>query len=206
MRATSLLLLGTALASTFVALPIPQDPKPQDPAEASKTAAVTLLFVQSAARVTYDSASSSLTLEGVSPVVTFFTDRPARLAGHMLLSGFVKMWGQGDDSFDQDPPNAALSVLEEGKGEVHNAVVTLYSPRMNEGRLTYRVKVLEGELPATGGASSLFIDGLLQGGGRGAALGAVGGAIAGDAGKGAAIGAAMGATKSFLDRPRRRRY
>ena len=56
---------------------------------------------------------------------------------------------------------------------------------------------MEGELPATGGTSSLFIDDLFtesekKGAGRGAVTGAIFGAAAGDVGAGAAIGAGIG--------------
>ena len=40
-----------------------------------------------------------------------FTDRPARLAGHMQTSKFVPLWSQGKDSFLKDNPNATLSVF-----------------------------------------------------------------------------------------------
>lgn len=39
-----------------------------------------------------------------------------------------------------------------------NVVVTLREPRLEGSELSYRVDVLEGEIPARGGASSLFID------------------------------------------------
>ena len=39
-----------------------------------------------------------LTLNGV-PSVIYFSDRPARIAGHMSLSSFIKMWNKGSDSF-----------------------------------------------------------------------------------------------------------
>ena len=37
-------------------------------------------------------------------------------------------------------------------------VVVLHEPRLSDGDLTYRVDVLNGTLPATGGPCSLFID------------------------------------------------
>jgi hypothetical protein len=158
--------------------------------------AMTLLFVQSAKGISYDSVANTLTLEPVSPVVIFFSDRPYRIAGHVLLPAFLQMWDEGADSFKKDPPNASLSVLD--GGQVTSAIIEIANPQLSNDRLTYQVvNVLEGDLSSSGGVSSLFIDGLLQpgglrGGARGAAGGAIIGAIAGDAGKGAAIGAGVG--------------
>jgi hypothetical protein len=112
------------------------------------------LFVQSARRMRY--AKGQLTLVDVSPITVVFSDRPERLAGHMLTNDFVPFWSEGDDSFEQDPPNADLAVLAGTQDD--NVVVTLHEPRLDGVDLTYRVDVLEGDLPATGGPSSLFID------------------------------------------------
>ena len=118
-----------------------------------------LLFVQSAEGVVFE--GETLTLKGVSPAVLFFRDRPQRVAGHVALPGFLKAWDEGKDSFADDPPNAALSIV--GNGQVSNLVVEISNPQLQGDELTYNVRVLEGEPPATGGTSSLFIDGLFSG-------------------------------------------
>jgi len=113
------------------------------------------LFVQSAHGVSY--SDGVLTLKGVSPLTILFSDRPERLAGHMTTASFVPFWSdEGGDSFESDPPNATLSVLE-GE-EVGDAVVELHNPRLEGEDLSYNVKVLEGRVPASAGAASLFID------------------------------------------------
>ena len=112
------------------------------------------LFVQTSAGMQY--ADGVLTLTDINPITVLFSDRPERLAGHMATDDFVPFWSEGDDSFKSDPPNADLALLEDGK--VENVVVTLHDPKLEGGNLSYRVDVLEGELPASGGASSLFID------------------------------------------------
>ena len=164
-------------------------PKPSQAADYDQVA-MSLLFVQSARGLAYDASKGTLALQGIGPVVTFFTDRPYRIAGHVSLPGFLAAWNEGSDSFEADPPNADLSILQQGK--VQSAVIELSNPRVIASRLTYNVKVLDGELPASGGACSLFIDNLFRGAARGAAGGAIIGAACGDAGKGAAIGAAVG--------------
>jgi hypothetical protein len=112
------------------------------------------LFVQSAGRMRY--AKNTLTLVDISPITVVFSDRPERLAGHMLTNDFVPFWSEGENSFEQNPPNADLAVLEGDRDA--NVVLTLHEPRLQGRDLTYRIDVLEGEPPATAGATSLFID------------------------------------------------
>jgi hypothetical protein len=172
---------------------------------AQGNAAVSLLFVQNAASVSYDKTRQTLTLHNVNPNVIFFSDRPYRIAGHVLLKGFVELWDEGTDSFKEDPPNANLSIL--AGEQVHSAVIEIAEPKVTGKTLTYRVvKVLEGDLPSRGDVSSLFIDGLFDGrsGLKGAAGGALIGAISGDAGKGAAIGAAVGVVGGAVRRDQER--
>ena len=163
-------------------------------AQPNPTTQVELLFVQNAEAVVYE--NGTLTLKGVSPSVIFFSDRPERIAGHVVLPGFLQAWDEGKDSFADNPPNATLSII--GEAIVTSAVLEIANPQLRGDELSYEiVQILDGELPSTGGTSSLFIDGLfsdseLRGAGRGAAVGAIFGAATGDMGKGAAIGAGIG--------------
>ena len=97
----------------------------------------------------------TLTLNGV-PNVIYFSDRPARKAGHLSLEKFVESWNKGIDSFKEDPPNATLSILE--KDEAKNVVVELYSVENKNGSLHFKVVDLEGNITGSFEASSLFID------------------------------------------------
>ncbi len=119
--------------------------------------ATSFLFVQNAEGVSFDKEKGTMTLKGVSPSMTFFTDRPQRAAGHVPTSHFVKMWSEGQDNFKADPPNANLSILGDKEGAT-NIVVELMNPQFKDGNLTYDIKVLDGEPPAEGGLSALFID------------------------------------------------
>lgn len=114
------------------------------------------LFVQTAQGMTFDAGSQRLTLTGVSPVTLFFTDRPERVAGNMPTAKFVPFWSEGPDSFQSDPPNADVSIVEDG--QLRQTVVELQDPRLDGDALSYAVKVIEGEMPATGAEVSLFID------------------------------------------------
>ncbi len=51
--------------------------------------------------------------KGVNPSTIYFTDRPARLAGHLLTTRFLPLWDEGKDRFLRDPPNATLSPFPE---------------------------------------------------------------------------------------------
>jgi hypothetical protein len=114
------------------------------------------LFVQSAKGITYDKASSKITLTGVSPVTVFFTDRPERVAGNMKTTAFIPFWSAGKDSFKSDPPNADISFIDADK--VRQVVVELQDPVLNGDNLTYTVKVLQGDMPAKDVDVSVFID------------------------------------------------
>ena len=123
-------------------------------AEAPKTDEVQLLFVQSASSGAYD--GKTLTLNGV-PSTLYFSDRPKRIVGHLNTGSFVEQWSKSKDSFEADPPNAVLSILD--KDGASDAVVELSSPRFEGDQLSYQVKLLEGTPPKTFATAALFIDG-----------------------------------------------
>lgn len=114
------------------------------------------LFVQTAQGMTYDAEAMRLTLTGVSPVTLFFTDRPERVAGNMSTAKFVPFWSEGPDSFQSDPPNADVSIIEDGA--LRQTVVELQDPKLEGDTLSYAVKIIQGDMPATGAEVSVFID------------------------------------------------
>jgi len=114
------------------------------------------MFVQTAEAVTSDGAT--MTLLGVTPSTLYFSDRPQRIVGHMATTDFVELWGEGENSFEEDPPNAVLAFLEPGDDAPEDAVVIIRHPRLTDGQLSYSVEVLEGVLPDKSGPITLFID------------------------------------------------
>src|SRR6476620_3086537 len=84
------------------------------------------LFVQTAAAMTSDGAS--ITLLGLSPSTLYFAARPQREVGHMASRRFVELWGEGDNSFATNPPNAVLSFAEPGDRPPEDAVVVIDDP------------------------------------------------------------------------------
>ena len=66
--------------------------------------------------------------------------------------------GEGDNSFEQDPPNAVLSFAEPGERPPKDVLVVLRTPAMDGAELRYTVEVLDGSLPNTTGPCALLID------------------------------------------------
>src|SRR6266702_3078257 len=114
------------------------------------------LFVQSAHGLT--TSNGSVTFHGLAHSTLFFADRPQRVVGHLSSKKFVDQWGEGEDSFADDPPNAVVSFLEDGDAVPEEVTMTISDPQLEGDTLTYKVNILDGTLPATAGPCSLFID------------------------------------------------
>jgi hypothetical protein len=112
------------------------------------------LFVQTAHNMSYD--DGRLSLHTLAPTTLFFSDRPDRVTGHISSEEFVDSWDQGDDSFSSNPPNAVLSIFHPDM--VSDVVVELMDPVLEGHQLSYSVVILDGEMPAEGGPTALFID------------------------------------------------
>ena len=74
----------------------------------------------------------------------------------MKTTSFVPFWSTGKDSFLSDPPNADISLVN--GHTVQQVVVVLQNPVLQGENLAYKVKVLEGEMPARANDASVFID------------------------------------------------
>ena len=146
------LLLGLGIAPVLSNFMIKTAIAAEDKSAAKEE--VNLLFVQTARASTL--ADGVLRLKDVSPATLLFSDRPDRVTGHEPTEDFVADWGVGDDSFKENPPNAALSILI--GDEPQEVVVELMSPRIEGSDLVYDVKVLDGNKKVSGGVTSLFID------------------------------------------------
>lgn len=114
------------------------------------------MFVQSAAAV--ECTEDRMTLRGVAQSTVYFSDRPERVVGHIATSNFVTIWGEGDDSFEDDPPNAVLAFAEGGHAVPSDIVIEITEPMLDGEDLTYKITVLEGEPPARAEGCTLFID------------------------------------------------
>ncbi len=123
-----------------------------DPNAAPHT--IEALFVQTSHGMSY--ADGVLTLERLGPTALLFSDRPDRVTGHIPSGEFIESWGQGEDSFASNPPNAVVSIFQ--ADAVHDVVVVLTDPQYDGTDLTYQVDILDGEMPELGGETALFID------------------------------------------------
>ena len=112
------------------------------------------LFVQTAHSMSFE--DGQLTLHTMAPTTLFFSDRPDRVTGHITSQEFVDSWDKGPDSFETNPPNAVLSIFHPDM--VSDIVVELMEPELSGNDLSYDVVILDGEMPASGGPSALFID------------------------------------------------
>jgi hypothetical protein len=114
------------------------------------------MFVQTARSMSSD--GTTLRLNEITPSTLYFSDRPKRVVGHMSTIDFVKLWGEGDNSFEEDPPNAVLAFLEPGDQAPEDAVVVIKQPHLENGDLSYSIETLEGTVPPQTGPVTLFID------------------------------------------------
>ena len=128
-----------------------------------------LMFVQTAEDFKADPAKSTFRLVKVNQQTLYFSDRPQRIAGHIKMADYLKEWTAqaGKDNFKADPPNATLSVYEPGQADSTVVVVELTNPVVEGADLVYKYKIINGKLPAKGGATALFIDWIGVGGGVG---------------------------------------
>lgn len=135
-----LMLLGLALAAGLAYLALGEAPSP------------TFLFVQQADSGTFELADDTnpdeyiLTLEGVWPETTYFSDRPQRIAGTMSNEAFLGLEGM---FVSDDPPNAAVVVSDATSKEEDVIIVELMNPQysMDTSTLTYTARLLDEKLP-----------------------------------------------------------
>jgi hypothetical protein len=78
------------------------------------------------------------------------------MALHLLTEHLLEEWSLG--SFAKDPPNATVSVLSKNGTWVRHALVELRDPHLEGDRLTFNVRVLEGELASADEPASVFVD------------------------------------------------
>jgi hypothetical protein len=143
---------------------------------AAEDAKPMLMFVQISDDLKVDPQAKTLRLVNVGQQTLYFSDRPVRLAGHVKMTDYLEEWTKkaGKDNFAGDPPNATLSVYEPNQPDNTLAVVEISEPKVDGSDLVYKYELLDGKLPAVGGATSLFIDWIGVGGGVGVGYHGVG--------------------------------
>lgn len=111
------------------------------------------LFILTADTGTFE--EGTLTLNG-TPIVAFYSLGAKRHAGHFFLGTFIEMWNTKAVILKTDPPRGTLNVLD-NKGS-NSCVIELSDPVGTINTVTFKARVLEGELPASFDSSSLFLD------------------------------------------------
>ncbi|KWV53709.1 hypothetical protein AS026_03420 [Rhizobium altiplani] len=149
--------LGILTASTSIAEDAITAPATKSIGTSStqKTELVPSLIVMNSDGATLK--GDTLTLTSISNNSILFADRPVRSAGHALTTHLLEEWAQGG-SFEKDPPNATVSVLNKDASSVEDAVVVLKEPKLEGANLTFKVDILEGSLARADGPASIFID------------------------------------------------
>jgi hypothetical protein len=179
----ALLLAAAVLVLTACGKPSPTTTTAAPAAAPASAAAGTapageaqLMFVQVADDLKVDAAKSTIRLVKVNQATLYFSDRPKRIAGHMPMARYLQEWSAtaGPDNFRTDPPNATLSVYEPGQSENTLAVLKINKPVVEGPDLVYTYNLIEGKMPAGGGATALFIDWIGVGGGVGPGFHGVG--------------------------------
>ena len=126
----------------------------------------TFLYVQTAHSGTLSAEKAdgrrTLTLNDVSPVTVYFSDRPERITGHEPTEDFIAGWKQGQDSFAVNPPNAALDIISEDSQSLFIVELMRATHDPQTHTLEYEIIILDnesgGEVPSTFGEAALFID------------------------------------------------
>lgn len=139
-----LLLIGsTLLCSVCFAQIITRAPSVTTQAD---TASLRLFFIQTAqtASIQPDPNKSgyyTLTLTGINPYITYFSDRPNRIKGIAPTDNFVKAWSVGGNSYAQNNPNAVITAAKIDQTinqNSNNYVVSLSSPVYDQRNLQIR--------------------------------------------------------------------
>lgn len=107
-------------------------------------------------------ADNVLTLND-APLVIYFADRPVRKAGHLTLEQFANLWDSGENAFEKDPPSGQLSISEESDKDesgIGHAVVILEKPKVKGDSISFKVSIIDGDIPATFEKATVYIDSL----------------------------------------------
>lgn len=106
------------------------------------------------------SDTGTLVMKGLQDDAVYFAERPGRNSGTYTLDEFELIWNgrQMQESMSVDPPNALLSVRDGANSEI--AVVEILAGKFAGKTATFRVVLLEGDIPNSFGACTLVIDAL----------------------------------------------
>src|SRR3990167_3150972 len=93
----------------------------------------------------------TLTLQGVDDKVLYFSDRPVRKAGFITMTQLMGDWAKGKNSFQANPPNAAIvhaALKTNEKGIAQAIPVELTNPVVTANGWTFDLQDLKGKITA----------------------------------------------------------
>lgn len=108
-----------------------------------------------------------LTLKNIHPNVSFISERPQRKTGTLPNERFIQEWyGQAKDSFKNNPPNAFLHGLQDGKKEKVDANAKAKAkPKANQPPpepivVNYAIQLSEPKLDTKANTITYVVNGL----------------------------------------------
>ena len=114
------------------------------------------LFVQDAKGV--ELRKESIILKEPNDHLIFFCDRPVREAGFLTWDAFMDSVTSGENSFAENPPNAALTIVDK-EGKIHELILFLMDKPVKEGnKITFPVEYIIGGPYPIDGKVVMFID------------------------------------------------
>mgnify|MGYP000700440270 CR=1 FL=1 len=125
----------------------------------------TFLFVLRAdtGSIAKTDAGYTLTLKGMDDKVLYFSDRPVRKAGFITVTQFMNDWAKGNNSFQANPPNAAIvhaALKTNGKGFAQAISVELKNPIATTDGWVFHLTDLQGKISVGDyDRISIFVDG-----------------------------------------------
>ena len=166
----NLLLLSLTLVIFLITSTVTIQISAQEGQDPTNSSIVKFLFIQhgeSGIISKINSTTYSLHLNDLADNVILFSDRPNRIVDTQSIQEFIGNWTQGEDSFEIDPPNAALTFLEDDNQKIDALVIELYNIEYDEEQniLKYDFTFLDNttaaslpDLPYKTGESILVID------------------------------------------------
>ena len=116
--------------------------------------------------ITKTDGGYKLTLKGMDDKVLYFSDRPVRKAGFITMTQFMGDWAKGKNSFQANPPNAAIvhAALESNEKGIAQALpVEMTNPVITANVWTFDLKDLQGKISiGSYNGVSVFVDSVVR--------------------------------------------
>jgi hypothetical protein len=91
----------------------------------------------------------TFTMKGMDDKVLYFSDRPVRKAGFITITKFMGDWAKGNNSFQANPPNAAIvhaALKTNEKGIAQAIPVELTNPVASNDGWVFQIKDIQGKI------------------------------------------------------------